>query len=96
MKSKHNIGNAPLVGRGCEVSDRGTEVCIGHSATSVRIHPSRSSYLCEVNTLRVTPLQAPGLTPDRYSLLINIKMITNADYVVRDYLINSLNKPACQ
>jgi hypothetical protein len=60
------------------------------------IDPIFQVPFCEVSPLRVTPLQAPGLMPGSYALLINIKIITNADYVVRDYLINNLNKPACQ
>jgi hypothetical protein len=110
MKSKHNTHikywYTPLVGRGSELSNHSTDVCIAPSATS--IHPYIFSPLvavidlifhllfCEVSPFPVTTLQAPGLMPDGYALLINIKMITNADYVARDYLISNVNKPACQ
>jgi hypothetical protein len=77
---------ALLVGHGCESKD-----LHGPAVTSVHIQSHLSIWwrdaFCEVSPLRVTPLQAPSLMPDGYALLVNIKMITSADCVVRDYCV---------
>lgn len=104
MKSRHNIHKILVHSVG------GSRLWVEQPWHRSLIHPYTSIFsplvpvvdlifqvsFCEVSPLRVTPLQAPGLMPDRCALLINIKMITNAGYVVRDYLINNLNKQACQ